>query len=52
VQGFAQVPLLSTTLSDEHGSAHMPSAQRPLQQLVLVLQVPAIEVQQVHVEQL
>jgi hypothetical protein len=39
VQGLAQVPLLSRTLSDEHGSAHMPPAQRLLQQSVLVLQV-------------
>jgi hypothetical protein len=43
VQGLAQVPLLSRTLPDGHGSAHTPLAQRPLQQSVLPVQVAPID---------
>jgi hypothetical protein len=43
VQVFAHVPLQSKTVPDGHGSAHMPPAQRPLQQSVLPVQVVPID---------
>jgi hypothetical protein len=40
VQGIAQVPLLTRTLSDGHGSAQVSLAHLPVQHSPLLPQVP------------
>ena len=40
LQSLAHVPLLSVTAPVEHGAAHTPPAQRPLQHLSLLMQEP------------